>query len=58
MTSNKPRRGIIISKTMKVSSDTRSLIYGHTESLYGHLMRTDEEIVLVYGVDKTIKVTE
>ena len=55
---NKPRRGVIISKTMKVSSDMRSLIYGHTESLYGHLLWTVKKIVLVYGENKTIKVTE
>ena len=43
---------------MKVSSDMRSLIYGHTESLYGHLLWTDKEIILVYGENMTIKVTE
>lgn len=27
----------------------RSLIYGHTENQYGHLLRTDKENILAFG---------
>lgn len=55
---NKPRRGVIISKAMKVSSNIHLSILGHTESLYGHSLQTNKEIILVYGKKLTMETTE
>lgn len=54
---NKPRRGVIISEAMKVSSNIHLSILGHTESLYGHLSQTDKEVISTYGGNMTMKIT-